>query len=135
MKAHVGGDAESRVTHSLETSTARVHHSRIWEELLHGKEASACTRVQTRIVTLAGHSLIFCASKDRKAMAANLRRICSAATADLAATELDPFAKTWAGKHASITTAWRRAWQEAIPFFGLDPATRKIFGKTLPWQA
>jgi len=40
MKAHVGVDAESGVTHSLETSTARVHDSRIWDELLHGKESS-----------------------------------------------------------------------------------------------
>jgi IS5 family transposase len=40
MKAHVGVDAESGVTHSLETSTAKVHDSRIWDELLHGKEGS-----------------------------------------------------------------------------------------------
>jgi IS5 family transposase len=40
MKAHVGVDAESSVTHSLETSTAKVHDSRIYNELLHGKESS-----------------------------------------------------------------------------------------------
>lgn len=40
MKAHVGVDAESGVTHSLETSTARVHDSRVWDELLHGEETS-----------------------------------------------------------------------------------------------
>jgi IS5 family transposase len=40
MKAHVGVDAESGVTHSLETSTAKVHDSRIWDELLHGEETS-----------------------------------------------------------------------------------------------
>jgi transposase, IS5 family len=40
MKAHVGVDAESGVTHSLETSTAKVHDSRIWDELLHGGETS-----------------------------------------------------------------------------------------------
>jgi IS5 family transposase len=40
MKAHVGVDAESGVTHSLDTSTARVHDSRIWDELLHGEETS-----------------------------------------------------------------------------------------------
>jgi transposase, IS5 family len=38
--AHVGVDAESGVTHSLETSTAKVHDSRIWDELLHGEETS-----------------------------------------------------------------------------------------------
>jgi len=40
MKAHVGVDAESGVTHSLEASTAKVHDSRIWDELLHGEETS-----------------------------------------------------------------------------------------------
>ena len=40
MKAHVGVDADSGVTHSLETSTAKVHDSRIWDELLHGEETS-----------------------------------------------------------------------------------------------
>ena len=40
MKAHIGVDAESGVTHSLVTSTAKVHDSRIWDELLHGEETS-----------------------------------------------------------------------------------------------
>ena len=40
MKAHIGVDAESGVTHSLETSTAKVHDSQVWDELLHGEETS-----------------------------------------------------------------------------------------------
>jgi len=40
MKAHIGVDADSGVTHSLETSTAKLHDSRVWDELLHGEEAS-----------------------------------------------------------------------------------------------
>lgn len=40
MKAHVGVDADSGVTHSLETSTAKVHDSQVWDELLHGEETS-----------------------------------------------------------------------------------------------
>jgi IS5 family transposase len=40
MKAHVGVNAKSGVTHSLETSTARVHDSQAWDELLHGGETS-----------------------------------------------------------------------------------------------
>ncbi len=39
-KAHIGVDADSGVVHSLETSTAKVHDSRVWDELLHGGEAS-----------------------------------------------------------------------------------------------
>lgn len=33
-------------------------------------------------------------------------------------------------EHASIAPAWRRAWQELIPFFGFDPAIRKIIYTT-----
>ena len=33
-------------------------------------------------------------------------------------------------KHASIAPAWRRAWQEVIPFFAFDPAIRKIIYTT-----
>ena len=40
MKAHVGVDAESGVTHSLETSTAKLHDSQVWDDLLHGDETS-----------------------------------------------------------------------------------------------
>ncbi|MEQ8929373.1 MAG: IS5 family transposase [Silicimonas sp.] len=38
MKAHVGVDADSGITHSLETSTAKLHDSQVWDELLHGDE-------------------------------------------------------------------------------------------------
>jgi putative transposase len=72
--------------------------------------------VQTCIVHLVRHSLNFCSWKDRKAVAADLRRIYSAPTADMAEAELDSFEEKWAGKYASIAPAWRRAkamlWQK-----------------------
>ena len=40
MKAHIGVDAESGVTNSLETTTAKVHDSQVWDALLHGRETS-----------------------------------------------------------------------------------------------
>ena len=48
----------------------------------------------------------------------------------MAARELDDFEEKWAGKYASIAPAWRRAWQEVIPFFAFDPAIRKIIYTT-----
>ena len=63
-------------------------------------------------------------------MAADLRRIYSAPTADMAETELDAFEEKWAGKYASIAPAWRRAWAEVVPFFAFDPAIRKIIYTT-----
>ena len=86
--------------------------------------------IQTCIVHLVRHSLNFCARKDRKVVAADLRLIYGAPTADQAAAELDAFEEKWAGKYASIAPAWRRAWQEVIPFFAFDPAIRKIIYTT-----
>jgi IS5 family transposase len=40
MKAHIGVDADSGVTHSLQTTTAKVHDSQVWDEVLHGGETS-----------------------------------------------------------------------------------------------
>ncbi len=40
MKAHIGVDADSGVIHSLETSTAKLHDSQVWDALLHGDETS-----------------------------------------------------------------------------------------------
>ena len=40
MKAHVGVDVDSGTVHSLEATTAKVHDSRVWDELLHGEETS-----------------------------------------------------------------------------------------------
>ena len=38
MKAHVGVDIDSGVVHTLETSTAKMHDSQKFDELLHGDE-------------------------------------------------------------------------------------------------
>ena len=40
MKAHIGVDADSGVVHSLDTSTAKLHDSQVWDDLLHGEETS-----------------------------------------------------------------------------------------------
>jgi IS5 family transposase len=40
MKAHIGVDVHSGVTHSLETSTAKLHDSQVWDKVLHGEETS-----------------------------------------------------------------------------------------------
>lgn len=40
MKAHVGVDAASGIVHSLDTTTAKVHDSQVWDDLLHGEETS-----------------------------------------------------------------------------------------------
>ena len=40
MKAHIGADLDSGTAHSLDTTTAKVHDSQVWDALLHGEETS-----------------------------------------------------------------------------------------------
>jgi transposase-like protein len=86
--------------------------------------------VQTCIVHLVRHSLNFCSWKDRRAVAADLRRIYQAASAEGAADALTDFEDKWTGKYPSIAPAWHRAWQEVIPFLAFDPAIRRIIYTT-----
>lgn len=88
------------------------------------------TTVQTCIVHLVRHSLNFCSWKDRKAVAAKLREVYSAETAEAARDALEAFDEAWGGQYPSIAQAWRRAWEEVIPFFAFSPEIRKVIYTT-----
>lgn len=59
----------------------------------------------------------FCSWKGRRAVAAGLREACAAETAEAARDALEALDATWGRRHPSIARAWRRAWEEVIPFF------------------
>ena len=63
----------------------------------------------------------FCSWKDRKAVAAGLRAVYGAETAEAARDALEAFDGTWGRQYPSIAQAWRRAWEEVIPFFAFGP--------------
>ena len=88
------------------------------------------TTVQTCIVHLVRHSLNFCACKDRKVVAKDLKRIYQATDDAEAEKALADFEAEWGPKYPSIAPAWRRAWQEVIPFFAFPPEVRKIIYTT-----
>ena len=88
------------------------------------------TTVQTCIVHLVRHSMSFCAWKDRKGVAASLRQVYEAATAEQATQELEAFEKIWGSKYPSVAPAWRRAWAEVVPFFAFSPAIRRLIYTT-----
>ena len=72
----------------------------------------------------------FCSWKDRKTVAADLRPVYEAPTAEEAARQLDSFEEKWGGKYPSIAPAWRRDWAEVTPFFAFSAAIRKIIYTT-----
>jgi putative transposase len=85
------------------------------------------TTLQTCIVHLIRNSLDFASWKDRKALAAAIRSIYTATSAEAALAELDAFEQgPWGRKFPSVTAAWRRAWDKVIPFFAFPPAVRKV---------
>lgn len=64
-------------------------------------------------------------------MAAAIKPIYTAASADAAAAELDAFeASTWRQKSPTVVASWRRAWTHAIPFFTFPPEVRRVIYTT-----
>jgi len=86
--------------------------------------------VQTCIVHLTRHSLNFVSWKDRKIAAGDLRDIYRAASAELAAERLAAFEAKWGARYPAIGQAWRRAWNEVVPFFVYPPEVRRMIYTT-----
>jgi transposase-like protein len=89
------------------------------------------TTLQTCIVHLIRNSLDYASWKDRKALAAAIKPIYTAPSAEAAQAELDAFeAGPWGTKFPTVAAAWRRAWERVIPFFAFPPPIRKVIYTT-----
>jgi putative transposase len=89
------------------------------------------TTLQTCIVHLLRQSLDFANWKQRKPLAAALRTIYTAPSADLAAAALDAFeGGEWGQRFPTIAAAWRRAWTRVTPFFAFPPEIRRVLYTT-----
>ena len=89
------------------------------------------TTLQTCIVHLIRNSLDYASWKDRKALAAAIKPIYTAPSAEAARAELDAFADgPWGRKFPTVTAAWRRVWDQVIPFFAFPPPIRKVIYTT-----
>ena len=89
------------------------------------------TTLQTCIVHLIRNSLDYASWKDRKLLAAAIKPIYTAASAEAAQAELDAFEQgPWGHKFPTVVAAWRRAWDRVIPFFAFPPAVRRVIYTT-----
>jgi len=85
------------------------------------------TTLQTCIVHLIRNSLDYASWKDRKLLAAALRPVYTAASAEAAAQALDDFERgAWGQKYPTVVASWRRAWDRVIPFYAFPPAVRRV---------
>lgn len=88
------------------------------------------TEVQLCIVHMVRHSLNFVGWKQRKEVAADLRKVYTAATETEAETRLAEFAGKWDAKFPMISKSWRSNWARVIPFFAHPPEIRKVIYTT-----
>src|SRR5581483_3795684 len=89
------------------------------------------TALQTCIVHLIRNSLDFASWKDRKGLAAAIKPIYTAPSAEAAQAELDAFEQSvWGQKFPPVVAAWRRAWDKVIPFFAFPPEVRRVIYTT-----
>ncbi len=90
---------------------------------------STSTLVQTCIVPLIRASWQFVKWKERQVMAADLKDIYRAPTAERAEAALAGFRLKYP-KHQVVADLWERNWQRVIPFFDFSEQIRKILYTT-----
>jgi putative transposase len=87
--------------------------------------------VQTCVVHLIRASMRFIGYKDRKTVAAALRPVYTAPTADAAQDALDGFEASDLGrKYPATVRTWRNSWEKFIPFLAFPPPVRRIIYTT-----
>ena len=89
------------------------------------------TTVQTCVVHLIRAAMRFVSYQDRKKVAAALKPIYTAPTADAAEMALLEFAESELGRKYPATVAtWQNAWDRFIPFLAFPPELRRIIYTT-----
>ena len=89
------------------------------------------TTLQTCIVHLIRNSLDYANWKDRKPLAAAIKPVYTAASAEAALAELDAFESgPWGKKFPTVVASWRRVWDKVIPFFAFPPEVRRVIYTT-----
>ncbi len=86
--------------------------------------------VQLCIVHLVRASLKYVGWKQRKAVAADLKRIYGAATEAAAEAELEAFEAKWQAAYPPVSRIWRRDWERIRPLFAFPREVRRILYTT-----
>ena len=86
--------------------------------------------VQICIVHMIRASLSYVNWKQRKPVAADLRPIYQAATAQEASEQLDAFGQKWDAQCPMVSQIWRRHWDRITPFLAYPAEIRKVIYTT-----
>jgi putative transposase len=88
------------------------------------------TVFQTCIVHMVRSSTRYVSWKERKAVCADLRRVYTARTREAAEQALTDFEKRWEKQYPAIAAAWRKRWEEIVPFLDFPPEIRRAIYTT-----
>jgi putative transposase len=88
------------------------------------------TWVQTCLVHLVRASLRFVPYRDKRAVAADLKKIYTAVDADAAGDELQRFAEKWDARFPTISRSWLEHWERITPFLAFPPDVRRAIYTT-----
>ena len=81
---------------------------------------------QTCIVHQVRNSLNYVPYNEKKAVAADLKKIYASNTVDAAKQALDDFELTWGDKYPIIVKSWRSNWEKITPFMQFPAEIRKV---------
>ncbi|MFV1963311.1 MAG: IS256 family transposase [Acidimicrobiia bacterium] len=82
--------------------------------------------IQTCVVHLLRASFRYAAWDTRSKIAAGLRPIYTAVSADAALDALDTFEDDWGTKYPAIVRLWRDSWEAFTPFLAYPPEIRRV---------
>ena len=88
--------------------------------------------IQKCIVHQIRNSLRFVPWKERKSVAADLKKIYTAATEQEGLEALELFSRSWDEKYPHIAKSWKSNWAELSTFFRYSPEIRKLKYTTNP---
>ncbi|HDV5711268.1 TPA: IS256 family transposase, partial [Legionella pneumophila] len=88
------------------------------------------TTFQTCIVHMMRHSLNYVPHTDKKAVAADLKKIYQSNTIELAQEALDEFELIWGDKYPAIVKSWRNNWEKVTPFLQYPKEIRRVIYTT-----
>ena len=88
------------------------------------------TKIQLCIVHMVRNSLKFVSWKERKTVAADLKKIYTSLNAEEAERELFAFAERWDDRFPTISQGWRKHWPNLITLFEYPDDIRKVIYTT-----
>lgn len=88
------------------------------------------TEIQHCIIHQIRNTTRFVSYKDLKALMADLKRVYTASTEEIAGLELDTFAEKWDNKYPNISKSWNENWATLSTYFKYPEEIRKIIYTT-----